>query len=110
MTTEEVESVIHQIKRTIDPAMLESLYDPSIIDGPDEGMDGGMGGGEGDSDEDPKIIEEAIRVVRESGKASTSLLQRRMKLGYNRAARVMDTLEQLGVVGPADGSRPREVL
>ena len=113
VTTEEVESVIHHVKRTIDPAMLESLYDPSVLDGPeDENTAGRIGTGEdgSDSDEDPKIIEEAIRVVRESGKASTSLLQRRMKLGYNRAARVMDTLEELGIVGPADGSRPREVL
>jgi S-DNA-T family DNA segregation ATPase FtsK/SpoIIIE len=64
----------------------------------------------GEYEEDPKIVEEAIRVVRENGKASTSMLQRRMKLGYARAARVIDILEELGVVGPADGSKPREVI
>jgi len=48
--------------------------------------------------EDKQVIEEAIKVVREAGKASTSLLQRRMKLGYSRAARLMDILEELGVV------------
>ncbi len=69
-----------------------------------------MGGESGDFDEDPKIIEEAIAFVRSSGKASTSMLQRRMKLGYARAARVMDILEEMGVVGPADGSKPREVI
>jgi len=48
-------------------------------------------------------------VIRSSGKASTSLLQRRLKLGYARAARVMDALEEMGVVGPAEGSKPREI-
>jgi S-DNA-T family DNA segregation ATPase FtsK/SpoIIIE len=47
--------------------------------------------------------------VAEAGKASTSLLQRRLKLGYNRAARIIDTMEKRGVVGPADGARPRDV-
>ena len=69
-----------------------------------------MTDGNGEYDEDPKVIEEAIKVVREQGKASTSMLQRRMKLGYSRAARVIDILEELGIVGPADGSKPREVI
>jgi S-DNA-T family DNA segregation ATPase FtsK/SpoIIIE len=64
-------------------------------------------GAEGDSD---PMLEEAIHVVIEAGKASTSLLQRRLKLGYARAARVIDMLEDAGVVGPADGAKPREVL
>ena len=61
-----------------------------------------------DSDEDP-LYEEAKRVVIESGRASASLLQRRLKLGYARAARLIDVLEERGVVGPADGAKPREV-
>ena len=61
-------------------------------------------------DEDPKVLEEAIAFVRSQGKASTSMLQRHMRLGYSRAARVMDILEKLGIVGPADGSKPREVI
>lgn len=69
-----------------------------------------MTDGSKEFDEDPKIIEEAITVVRTEGKASTSMLQRRMKLGYARAARVIDILEDMGVVGPADGSKPREVI
>lgn len=62
-----------------------------------------------DEDQDP-MLEEAIQVVLESGKASTSLLQRRLKLGYARAARIVDLLEQNGIVGPADGAKPREIL
>jgi hypothetical protein len=54
--------------------------------------------------------ENAIRVVVESGKASTSLLQRRLRVGYARAARLIETLEERGIIGPSDGARPREVL
>jgi len=59
--------------------------------------------GDGSADEeDDIIIQQAIEVIRSSGKASTSLLQRRLKLGYARAARVMDALEEMGVVGPSE--------
>lgn len=60
-------------------------------------------------DSDP-MLEDCIRVVLQAGKASTSLLQRRLRIGYSRAARIMDLLEQASVIGPPDGSRPREVL
>ena len=61
------------------------------------------------SDTDP-LLDEAIRVVAEAGQASTSLLQRKLKLGYARAARVIDQMEERGVIGPYRGSKPREVL
>ena len=60
-------------------------------------------------DEDP-MLSDAIKVVVENGQASTSLLQRRLKLGYARAARIVDEMEQRGVVGPYEGSKPRKVL
>ena len=60
-------------------------------------------------DEDP-MLKEAIKVVVENGMASTSLLQRKLKLGYARAARIVDEMEQRGVVGPYEGSKPRKVL
>lgn len=60
------------------------------------------------SDED--VLERAIEVVVEAGQASTSALQRRLKLGYARAARMMDELEQLGIIGPYEGAKPRKVL
>jgi S-DNA-T family DNA segregation ATPase FtsK/SpoIIIE len=60
-------------------------------------------------DDDP-MYEDAVRLVLEMGKASTSTLQRRLRLGYGRAARILDVMERDGIIGPPDGSRPREVL
>ncbi|MDD2565380.1 MAG: DNA translocase FtsK [Candidatus Gracilibacteria bacterium] len=105
--TEEVESIINHIKRTIDPSMLEDLYDDAITQGESTAVS--ANGVPSEYNEDPKIIEEAIKISREAGKASTSLLQRRLKLGYSRAARVIDILEEMGIVGPPDGSKPRDV-
>ena len=77
---------------------------------PDENLNEGGGGislADGE-DEDP-LLEDARQVVIESNKASTSYLQRRLSIGYSRAARIIDILEEQGVVGPANGSKPREV-
>lgn len=62
------------------------------------------------SDADDDMFKDAVHVVIEGGKASTSLLQRRLRIGYGRAARIMETMEEQGIIGPADGSKPREVL
>ncbi len=62
-----------------------------------------------ESSAENNMTERAIEVVVEAGQASTSYLQRRLKLGYARAARIMDELEEMGIVGPADGAKPREV-
>ena len=63
-----------------------------------------------DAVEQDELLEEAIRLVRKTGRASTTYLQRRLGIGYPRASRLMDQLEREGIVGPADGSRPRQVL
>ena len=62
------------------------------------------------NDVEDDMWKDAVRVVVESGKASTSLLQRRLRIGYGRASRIVDVMEERGIVGPADGARPREVL
>jgi len=67
-------------------------------------------GGSGDEDENDPLFDDAVRLVFEFGKASTSLLQRRLRIGYGRAAHLIDMMERDGLVGPADGSRPRELL
>ena len=62
------------------------------------------------SDNEDSLYKDAVRVVIDSGKASASLLQRRLRVGYARAARLIETMEDQGLIGPADGARPREVL
>lgn len=69
-----------------------------------------IAGADLDGGEDDELYEDARIIVIEAGKASTSYLQRRLKLGYARAARLMDILEDRGVIGPGDGAKPREVL
>ncbi len=85
-------------------------YDPEIIAQPVQlnGKGGVVMDFDGGGDDD--MYKDAVRVVCESGKASASLLQRRLRVGYARAARLIETMEEQGIVGPADGARPRDVL
>ncbi|MFO0764171.1 MAG: DNA translocase FtsK [Candidatus Gracilibacteria bacterium] len=108
VTTDEVHDVVREIRLTIDPEMLESLQDSSIVLGDRGNFEGAVSGG--NFDEDPKIIESAIELIRKEQKASTSMLQRKLGLGFARAGRIMDILEEMGIVGPADGSKPRQIL
>lgn len=85
-------------------------YDDTIVSKQGSNNGGTMNLFGGPSDDHDPMFEEAKRIVIESGKASASLLQRRLKLGYARAARVLDELEEAGIVGPADGAKPREVF
>ena len=64
----------------------------------------------GASGEDEGLIQQSIEVIRSEHKASVSLLQRRLRLGYTRAARIMDELEDRGIVGPSKGAEPRDIL
>ena len=66
--------------------------------------------GFGNDDEDDPLYDDAKRIITETQKASSSLLQRRLKVGYARAARLIDILEERGIVGHADGAKPREVF
>jgi DNA segregation ATPase FtsK/SpoIIIE, S-DNA-T family len=83
-------------------------YDTSFLIAPPE-ADGEPADDEPMGEQDP-MYEEALRVVLEMGKASTSTLQRRLRLGYGRAARILDMMHRDGIIGPPDGSKPREVL
>lgn len=86
-------------------------YNDEIISQPVQlGGRGGIVADYGANESDDDMWRDAIQVVTESRKASTSLLQRRLRIGYGRAARLIETMEEQGIVGPADGSRPREVL
>ena len=100
VSEDEIRQVVEFISDQAEPDYL----DESILVPEDERA----GDGDGDADMDP-MYEEAIRVVGRDGRASTSHLQRRLSLGYNRAARIIDQLERDGLVGPGRGAKPREV-
>jgi len=88
----------------------EAEYVQGFLDSPKEaGGEGGAGMDDGD-DANDDLFEDAVRLVLEFGKASTSLLQRRLRIGYGRAAHLIDMMERDGIVGPAEGSKPREIL
>ncbi len=87
----------------------EAEYVQGFLEGPkDEKADGADGDPNGD--ENDALYDDAVRLVYEFGKASTSLLQRRLRIGYGRAAHLIDLMHRDGLVGPADGSKPREIL
>jgi S-DNA-T family DNA segregation ATPase FtsK/SpoIIIE len=85
-------------------------YDQSFLVAPPEDDNGEGGAAEEVSGEEDPLYRDAVRVVLEMGKASTSTLQRRLRLGYGRAARILDMMQRDGLIGPPDGSKPREVL
>jgi S-DNA-T family DNA segregation ATPase FtsK/SpoIIIE len=88
----------------------EQRFEESIQKVIESGASGGDGGEDDVSDADEETLERCMEVLQAEGKASTSLLQRRLRLGYTRAARMIDILEARGIVGPGDGAKPREVL
>jgi S-DNA-T family DNA segregation ATPase FtsK/SpoIIIE len=89
----------------------KAIYNEELLKPPkDETAAGGAAGAEGGEDVDDELYQDAIRVVLEAGRASTSTLQRRLRVGYGRAARLIDLMEKDGIVGPPDGAKPREVL
>ena len=109
-STKEVESIVEFIKNESD-----SEYNSEIIEAVEQSMPAEKGDRTSDSaepvgDGDDILIEKAIDIVVEMGQASTSSLQRKLKLGYARAARIIDELENMGVVGPYEGAKPRKVL
>jgi S-DNA-T family DNA segregation ATPase FtsK/SpoIIIE len=100
-----------EINRVVDfwKAQAQPDYDQSFLIAPPSDDDEPGEGEEFDGEEDP-LYHDAVRVVVEMGKASTSTLQRRLRLGYGRAARILDMMQRDGIIGPPDGSKPREVL
>jgi S-DNA-T family DNA segregation ATPase FtsK/SpoIIIE len=93
----------------------EADYDEDVIERIDKlasnmGVKKGAASSEGNGDSSDELLPKGIEVVVEAGQASTTLLQRKMKVGYARAARIIDELEERGIIGPFEGSKPRKVL
>ena len=115
ISSEEIERVVNFVKENG-----ETDYDESVIDKinaavAEKEKSGAKGGGNAPSeqsaaDEGDELLPAAIDVVMETGQASVSMLQRRLKLGYSRAARIVDEMETRGIVGPFEGSKPRQLL
>jgi S-DNA-T family DNA segregation ATPase FtsK/SpoIIIE len=105
VTEKEISAVVDFWKSQGTAEYVEGFLEAPHDDKGREGSDGA-----GDQEANDELFEDAVRLVLEFGKASTSLLQRRMRIGYGRAAHLIDLMERDGIVGPADGSRPREIL
>ena len=90
-------------------AQAEAEYVQGFLESPKDER-ASVDGSNADPDENDPMFNDAVQLVFEFGKASTSLLQRRLRIGYGRAAHLIDLMERDGLVGPADGSRPRELL
>jgi len=93
----------------------QAKYQEELLEAPKEengkaGEGSGDADAEGGDDVDDDLYQDAVRVVCDAGRASTSTLQRRLRIGYGRAARLIDLMEKDGIVGPPDGTKPREVL
>jgi S-DNA-T family DNA segregation ATPase FtsK/SpoIIIE len=101
VSEDEVERVVEEVKKFGEP---EYIDEEMFFDDDEESEAPMLDGG------DDPLYEKAMDVVRQQGKASASFIQRRLKIGYNRAARLVEQMEHHGVVGPAQGSRPRELL
>ncbi|HJO08392.1 MAG TPA: DNA translocase FtsK, partial [Verrucomicrobiota bacterium] len=105
VTDEEINRIVEIVNDQAKPS-----YDQEMerqLKGPANGTSSNGGSG---IDEDEEIVQQCIEVIRVEQKASVSLMQRRLRLGYTRAARIMDELEDRGLVGPSRGAEPREIL
>jgi DNA segregation ATPase FtsK/SpoIIIE, S-DNA-T family len=105
VTTEEIERITNRVKLTVEPDYDESITSTETAVKSLNGVPNTSIGNDEDS-----LYQTAFELVRETRKASASLLQRRLKVGYARAARLIDLLEENGVVGPADGAKPRKII
>lgn len=101
VTDEEIHRVVDYVSAQAQPS-----FDPGFH----EAMTSPSGGDEDVTEEDEELVAKCLEIIKQERKASTSMLQRRLRLGYTRAARVVDILEQRGIVGPKDGAKDREIL
>lgn len=113
ITEEEIKKVVDFIRDNNKNIEIESVVFENNNSNNEEKEEGGISGDVFDnyaaSDDDDELYEEAVEVVRQAKKASASLLQRRLKVGYARAARLLDMMEEKGIIGPGEGAKPREI-
>ncbi|MBO7048664.1 MAG: DNA translocase FtsK [Spirochaetia bacterium] len=109
LSDDEVERLVSEVKKMGEPEYIDDII---FHDDEEESMDLSFGGGSmgGGADNDANLMDKALAVVAETGKASASYLQRRLSIGYNRAARLIEDMEARGIIGPPNGSKPREII
>jgi S-DNA-T family DNA segregation ATPase FtsK/SpoIIIE len=101
VTDDEIHRVVEFVSKQSPPAFDTAMHDKlQSTSAPEEEV----------TAEDEELVEKCIEIIRQEKRASTSLLQRRLRLGYTRAARIVDILEQRGILGPGEGAKPREIL
>ena len=105
---EEIQGMVDFLKRNGPPQYATSVQQQIDRDSKDEEDDDG--GDDGDLGDDEELFQQAMEVLKSTRRASTSMLQRRLRIGYNRAARIVEIMEDKGIVGPENGSSPREIL
>jgi DNA segregation ATPase FtsK/SpoIIIE, S-DNA-T family len=103
LSENETNALVEYLKSQESPS-----YSLNVVEVPGGGGSGRDQGG--DDDVDDELFEAAVKLVVTNGQASTSMLQRRFKIGYTRAARIVDMMQERGIVGPLDGAKPREIL
>ena len=108
LSDEEVERLVSEVKKMGEPDYIDDIIFHDDEEDMDLSFGGGSGGGGFDSDAD--VFDKALAIVAETGKASASYLQRRLSIGYNKAARLIEDMEARGIIGPPNGSKPREIL
>ena len=109
VSDEEVQEMVEFLKRNGPPQYAQSVQQQIDRVAREDNDEGGEGE-DGDLGDDSELYQEALEVLRATKRASTSMIQRKLRIGYNRAARIMEIMEEKGIVGPENGSSPREIL
>ena len=105
VSDDEINAIVEFLQENNEPPVFAAEVQRQIDAGGDDSSDDSVG-----SEDSDELLPNAIEVLRSTKRASTSMLQRRLRIGYNRAARLMEELEERGIVGPENGSSPREIL
>ena len=110
VSDEEVMSLVEFLKRNGPPQYATSVQQQIDRTAAEDAEEDGPIEDDGEMGDDEELYRQAIDVLKSTKRASTSMIQRRLRIGYNRAARIVDLMEERGVVGPENGSSPREIL
>ena len=110
VSDEEVMAMVEFLKKNGPPQYAQSVQAQIDRAAREDAEEDGAGEGDSDLGDDEELYNQALDVLKSTKRASTSMIQRRLRIGYNRAARIMDLMEEKGIVGPENGSSPREIL